>query len=182
MREKQLQYSLYRWITWGSERLSSFARSHEAVSTQVQLPGRCRHRAADADRRLLSLTQRHSTWMTTEKQGLGQNYPNKLAYMPRFARWLTIFYSTWNWKQLGTAENRNEVTDLLFIGYQPPHSAAFQLRWIWNVIFFLQLHTEKLLSEKEITEFNNTSCDMVICFVTVSATFATNSSRPFDHK
>lgn len=28
MRERQLQYSLFRWITWGSERLSSFPRSH----------------------------------------------------------------------------------------------------------------------------------------------------------
>lgn len=94
-----------------------------------------------------------------------QNYPHKVSYVPRFSRWLTIFYSTWDWKQRGKGENRNEVTDLLFIGYQPPHSAAFQLRWILNVIFFLQLHTEKLLSEKEITEFNNISCDTVICFV-----------------
>lgn len=94
------------------------------------------------------------TWTTPEKQGWGQTYPNKLAYMPRFSRWLTIFYSTWDWKQRGKGENRNEVTDPLFIGYQPPHSAAFQLRWILNVIFFLQLHTEKLLSEKEITELN----------------------------
>lgn len=102
------------------------------------------------------------------------------AYMSGFPRWLTIFYSTWDWKQQGKREN--EVTHLLFIGYQPPHSAAFQLRWILNVIFFLQLHTEKLLSEKEITEFNNISCDAVICLVTVLATFATYSSGLIDHK
>lgn len=100
--------------------------------------------------------------------------------MPRFPWWLTIFYSTWDWKQQGKGEN--EVTDLLFIGYQPPHSAAFQLRWILNVIFFLQLHTEKLLSEKEITEFNNISRDTVICLVTVSETFTIYSSGLIDHK
>lgn len=121
---------LYRWITWGSKRLSSLPRSHGAISTQLQLPGPRRQKATDTDRRLLSLKWRHSTWTTTEKRGPGQNYPNKLAYMPRFARWLTIFYSTWNCKQLGKAENRNEVTGLLFIGYQLPHSAAFQLKWI----------------------------------------------------
>lgn len=180
MRERQLQYSLYRWITWGSKRLSSFPRSHYAVSTQLQLPAQCRQTATATDPSLISLNWRLPTWTTTEKQGPGQNHPNTLAYMPRFPRWLTIFYSTWDWKQQGKREN--EVTHLLFIGYQPPHSAAFQLRWILNVIFFLQLHTEKLLSEKEITEFNNISCDMVICLVTVSATFTTYSSGLIDHK
>lgn len=128
------------------------------------------------------LKWRCSTWLTAEKHGPGQNSLQKLAYMPRFTRWLTIFYSTWNWKQRSRGKNRNEVTDLLFIGYQPPHSAAFQLRWILNVIFFLQLHTEKLFSEKEIIEFNNISGDMVICFVTVSARFTTYSSGLIDHK
>lgn len=128
--------------------------------------------------RMASLKWTCSTWLTLEKWGPGQNSSQKLAYMPRFTRWLTIFYSTWNWKELSQGENRNEVTDLLFIGYQPPHSA----RWILNVIFFLQLHTEKLFSEKEIIEFNNISCDMVICFVMVSVTFTTYSSGLIDHK
>lgn len=49
MKERQLQYSLYRWITWGSERLSSFPRSGKAISTQPQLPVQWRQKAADKD-------------------------------------------------------------------------------------------------------------------------------------
>lgn len=44
---KQLPHSLYRWVTWGSERSQQFSRSPSANSIQLQLPEQLRQRVTD---------------------------------------------------------------------------------------------------------------------------------------
>lgn len=130
MRLRQLQHSLYRWVTWGSERLKQFSRSSQASSTQLQLPEQWKQKQQTDQ------VAGCSTWSL--KKDKDQAWASQISCLcVQMPQMIDNFLFNWKLETARQGENSNEVTDLLFIGYPPPHSAAFLLRWILNVIFFL---------------------------------------------
>lgn len=177
-RLKQPQPSLYRWVTWGSERLKTVFKV-----TLGQFLHNCNYLSGSgkaAGRRLSFKGRCGAQSLKKDKDQAGASQISCLY--SQILQTIDNFLFVWKLETARQGENSNEVTDELFIGSQPPYSDAFQLRWILNVIFFLQLHPGKLVSEKEIIEFNNISCDTVIFFATVLATFTTYSSGLIGHK